>query len=207
MTTKSNSYRRSSYNYQCPATNNIQTHNIKFYKHQIKTTVTKYPNVVSEWIYNIEKSYHRHLKRLIVRLDTEWQIRYNGGNESKVAIMQICVGSHCLIFQIIHSSYIPPSLINFMNNHNYTFTGVGVRDDLNKLKNEYGIGYNAQLTDLRTLAEKIYGSGAKYWGLKRLTNIVLEYDSQKPKRITLSPWAKYKLSYEQVEYACCIRLI
>ncbi|XP_058002348.1 uncharacterized protein LOC110644326 [Hevea brasiliensis] len=72
-----------------------------------------------------------------VGLDTEWCLPTEPHGYQKVAIIQLCVGKRCLIFQLYHADYIPPSLIQFLSNKKFTFVGTGVRDDAYKVFQDY----------------------------------------------------------------------
>ncbi|KAL5809836.1 hypothetical protein ACOSQ4_026404 [Xanthoceras sorbifolium] len=165
------------------------THNIydvTFHGDRIQTLVTNSPSVVESWISEIELTHRSGLKNLIVGLDTE----HNCKNEHPLATLQLCVGNRCLIFQIIHASYIPQALQNFLLNDNYSFVGVKVEEDVEKLENDYNLSVG-NVIDLRTLTAQVLGQDMKEWkqaGLKSLSEKVLKKKIEKPKEITLSEW-------------------
>lgn len=102
----------------------------------IKTTVTDSGDVVSYWIDDILRIHRRRLNRLIVGLDIEWCPHGLHGTygENPVALLQLCVGRRCLVFQLIHCDYIPDELNDFLLDERFLFVGVGIGDDLKKLK-------------------------------------------------------------------------
>ncbi|KAL5743258.1 hypothetical protein ACOSP7_026112 [Xanthoceras sorbifolium] len=179
------------------------THNIydvTFHGDRIQTLVTNSPSVVESWISEIELTHRSGLKNLIVGLDTE----HNCKNEHPLATLQLCVGNRCLIFQIIHASYIPQALQNFLLNDNYSFVGVKVEEDVEKLENDYNLSVG-NVIDLRTLTAQVLGQDMKEWkqaGLKSLSEKVLKKKIEKPKEITLSEWDNRSLFSAQVQYAC-----
>ncbi|KAH6779554.1 hypothetical protein C2S52_010791 [Perilla frutescens var. hirtella] len=175
---------------------------VTFFDDNILTTVTHDPEVVSEWISEVEFIHRRRLHRLIVGLDVEWVPSFDRHCRSPVATLQLCVGRRCLIYQISRSPCIPQTLADFLLNESYTFTGVGVESDLEKLENDYGIGGEARCVDLGKVAAIEYGRKAlKNVGLKGLASVVLEREMEKPQHVTLSRWDNWCLTEEQVHYA------
>ncbi|GMP41069.1 hypothetical protein CsSME_00011289 [Camellia sinensis var. sinensis] len=161
------------------------THNlydVTLFTDRIKTLVTRSPFLVDSWISEITAIHRRRLHRLIVGLDIEWRPndRYS---DNPAATLQLCVGRRCLIFQLLYSPEIPQSLIDFLNNPIYTFVGVGINSDVEKLIEDYGLSV-ATTVDLRTLAADC--------GMTELRNA----------GITRSRWDNEWLYPEQVQYAC-----
>ncbi|KAH7556836.1 hypothetical protein ACOSP7_026110 [Xanthoceras sorbifolium] len=183
------------------------THNIydvTFYGDCIQTVVTNSPSVVGSWISVIQLIHRPRLKNLIVGLHTEQHPNFNYKNEHPLATLQLCVGHRCLIFQIIHASYIPQALQDFLLNANYSFVGVKVEEDVEKLEKDYNLNFG-NVIDLRTLAAQVRGEHMKEWkqvGLKGLSEKVLQKKIEKPKEIQLSKWDNRSLSSAQVQYAC-----
>ncbi|KZV30579.1 hypothetical protein F511_05729 [Dorcoceras hygrometricum] len=179
------------------------TYEVLFFGDSIHTTVTQDPDTVSQWISEVEFIHRFRLHHLIVGLDVEWRPSYNRNIHSPVATLQLCVGRRCLVFQLIHSPGIPSSLTGFLSNPAYTFVGIGIQADLEKLEEDYGFGYSAKSVDLRDLAANAYGRrDLTNSGMKQLAMIVLEKDVEKPKRVTMSRWDNPWLTPDQVQYAC-----
>lgn len=184
-----------------------QTHalyQVTFFGDTIQTLVTDTTTMVDSWIQDVENS-NRHaagLDRLIVGLDVEWRPNFNARIDNPVATLQLCVGRSCLIFQILHAPAVPASLFAFLNNPRYTFVGVGIHDDLEKLVGDYGLGVS-RAVDLRQLAaDELNKLELRNAGLKRLGLEVLGKEVEKPRRVTMSRWDNLYLSSEQVQYAC-----
>lgn len=180
-----------------------KTYEVLFFGDSIHTTVTHDPATVSQWISEVESIHRGRLHHLIVGLDVEWRPSYNRNIENPVATLQLCVGSRCLVYQLIHSPGIPSSLTGFLSNPNYTFVGIGIKADLEKLEAAYKFGYSANSVDLRDLAANAYGKRElANSGVKTLARIVLEKEVEKPKRVTMSRWDNRRLTPAQVRYAC-----
>ncbi|KAI3446547.1 hypothetical protein Pfo_029137 [Paulownia fortunei] len=179
------------------------TYDVVFFADSVYTTVTHDPAIASQWISDIESIHRRRLHCLIVGLDVEWRPNFSRHVNNPVATLQLCVGRRCLIYQLIHCPSIPSSLINFLANPNYTFVGIGIKEDLEKLEEDYEFGFNTNTVDLRNLAADEYGMRElKSAGLKGLSRVVLGKDVEKPKRVTMSRWDNQWLTPPQVQYAC-----
>ncbi|XP_051131562.1 3'-5' exonuclease-like [Andrographis paniculata] len=178
-------------------------YSVLFYNDIVHVTVAKKAIHVHQWI-----SYIRHLNRRFVRtlvgLDTEWLPNRAPGDDHPVAIIQLCVGSSCLIFQILHSDSIPVSLLQFLADPSYIFCGVGIEGDVEKLYSNHGlfVGCYEDLNNLNKMAtwgenRRVY----RYMGLKKMAMAVLGKEMKKPLEVTLSNWDAENLDPDQVEYA------
>ncbi|KAL6523312.1 hypothetical protein OROGR_016915 [Orobanche gracilis] len=178
------------------------TYDVFFFGDTVLTTVTTDSDTVSSWISDIRFIHRFRLHNLIVGIDVEWRPSYNS-YQNPVATLQICVGRRCLIYQIIHNDgCIPESLADFLSD-DFTFVGVGVDSDLEKLYSDYGIGGDTRTVDLRQLAAARYGQNfLKNVGLQELASLVLEKEVEKPRNVTMSRWDDRWLSDDQVQYAC-----
>ncbi|KAJ7976537.1 Werner Syndrome-like exonuclease [Quillaja saponaria] len=178
------------------------THNVYdviFYSDTIHTLLTNSPSIVDSWLSEIDRS---GSNRLIVGLDVEWRPSFNRHIQNPVATLQLCVSHRCLIFQLIHAPKIPQSLIDFLGNTNYTFVGVGIEPDVEKLLEDYGLSV-ATVVDVRVLAaDKLGLRELRNAGLKALAMQVLGKEIEKPKRVTMSRWDNPWLNSQQVQYAC-----
>ncbi|PIN19641.1 DNA helicase [Handroanthus impetiginosus] len=179
------------------------TYSVLFFGDSIFTTVTHDAAIASQWISDIEFIHRRRLQHLIVGLDLEWRASFNRYISNPVATLQLSVGRRCLIFQLIYCSSIPSSLVNFLANPNYTFVGVGIKQDLEKLEEDYEFGYNTNAVDLRSLAAEAYDEKKlKNAGVKELARVVMGKEVDKPKGVTMSRWDNQWLTPAQVQYAC-----
>ncbi|KAL9154946.1 hypothetical protein ABFS82_10G150000 [Erythranthe guttata] len=168
----------------------------------IETLVTHDPTMVCMWINNTEILNRPRLHRLLVGLDTEWRSIVVEGRVQTVSVLQLCVGKSCLVYQILHAEEIPHELVSFLENPDYTFVGIGVDKDVEKLLGDYNLKVT-KVRDLRTWAAKeLEAKELRYAGLKTLVNLVVGKDMEKPKRITMSRWDNRVLSRGQVSYAC-----
>ncbi|KAF2321852.1 hypothetical protein GH714_003080 [Hevea brasiliensis] len=177
-------------------------HDIQYYGDHIFTTVTAAAVVVDEWIANTMHIHKRELGELLIGLDTEWCMPTEPDGHQQVAIIQLCVGKRCLIFQLYHADDIPPSLIQFLGNKKFKFVGKGVWNDACKLFEDYEL-LVAHTKDVGYWAAKIYHDrDYRKLGLKALVLDLLQKVIPKPREITMSEWNAKELTIEQIEYAC-----
>nr|XP_043616960.1 Werner Syndrome-like exonuclease [Erigeron canadensis] len=179
------------------------THNlydVTFFQTTIYTLVTNTPSFVDTWISDTQQQQQNHPR--IIGLDVEWRPNQARNSDNPVAVLQLCVNNRCLIFQILHSPDVPTSLKNFLKNPNYTFVGVGIENDVEKLIEDYNLGVE-KMVDVRTVAADFYGmKELKNAGIKDLAMRVLGKEVNKPKGVTMSRWDNEWLVPSQVQYAC-----
>ncbi|GAV89072.1 DNA_pol_A_exo1 domain-containing protein [Cephalotus follicularis] len=164
---------------------------------EIQTLLTHCPSKVESWLIDTQRIHRRRLNNLIVGLDVEWRPNHTRNSDNPIATLQLCVGHRCLVFQIIHSPSLPQSLAQFLANDSYTFVGVGIRKDVEKLEDDYQLRVG-NAVDLRRLVEE---EELKNCGLKALARSVLGIEVEKPKSVTMSMWDNQWLTPSQVKYA------
>ncbi|EXC30699.1 Werner Syndrome-like exonuclease [Morus notabilis] len=179
-----------------------ELYDVTFFDEEIETLVTNRASMVTAWIGNTESIHRRRLHKLVVGLDIEWCPNTRPGSSNPVATLQLCVGRSCLIIQLLYARKIPKSLIDFLADDDYTFVGVGIEGDVEKLEDDYGLEVS-NVVDLRVLARARFGKVVpRNVGLRELAAQVLGTEFAKPKKITMSRWDKAWLSPAQVTYAC-----
>ncbi|KAJ4771354.1 hypothetical protein LUZ62_055611 [Rhynchospora pubera] len=182
---------------------NDSTYTITAIDNIIETTVTKSGKVAANWVDEILLAHDSRLRYQIVGLDLEWcpNTLYGTRGENPVALIQLCVGRRCLIFQLLFCDFIPDKLRNFLKDARFRFAGVGIKEDADKLVRGYGLEIE-NLVDLRDLAvEQLEKRAMRQWGLKNLVKEVMGVQMEKPRTVALSHWGNCKLSTEQIEYA------
>ncbi|WOL15976.1 hypothetical protein Cni_G24758 [Canna indica] len=167
----------------------------------VLTTVTASGAKVERWVDKILNTHRCRLHQLVVGLDCEWRPSYSP-QQNPVAVLQICVGHRCLIFQLQHADYTPQSLVDFLGDDRFTFVGAGVDGDAQRLQEDEELNV-ANTLDLRHLAvEKLGRPDLRNAGLARLAEIVMDFRMHKPRRVTMSNWDQMYLTYDQISYAC-----
>jgi ribonuclease D len=174
---------------------------VAFEGHEIKTTVTSSGTAVKRWLREIRYMYRWVYHKLIVGMDVEWRPSYSRV-QNPVALLQLCVGSRCLIFQLLHADYFPEDLVRFLDDPRFRFVGVGVREDADRLSDNHGLPV-ATTVDLRGLAaDGMDRPDLRLAGLEALVRAVMGAELEKPKSVRMGPWDAEDLSDEQIKYAC-----
>jgi hypothetical protein len=178
-----------------------QVYTVMFEGDAIKTTVTSSGEAVEDWLDEVLYVHRRRLHKLVVGLDVEWRPTFSSAH-STTAILQLCVGRRCLIFQLIHADYFPDALEEFLGDSNYPFVGVGIGGDADRLWNDWELDVT-NTVELRDLAaEELERPGLRRAGLKALASVVMGVDMDKPQWVRTGHWDAYWLSIEQIKYAC-----
>ncbi|GKU95656.1 hypothetical protein SLEP1_g8987 [Rubroshorea leprosula] len=169
----------------------------------VETIVTRVTSTVDTWVNNVRSW---NVIRFI-GLDIEWRPNLNPGDNNPVATLQLCSGKTCLIFQLLRAQEIPISLAELLADPSFTFVGVGVGEDGEKLMKDHGLRVR-NVVDLRYLAAvRLCREDFGRMGLKALAKAVLQWDMEKPKNVTLSRWDDDALSDAQIQYACIDALV
>jgi len=167
----------------------------------IRTTITSSGDAVNLFLREVRKQGHGHPR--IVGLDTEWRVVHDedGHRRNRMAVLQLCVGHRCLVYQIFHADYVPDALKDFLACPDHRFLGVAVDGDVKRLSEDCGLVV-ANAVDLRRVAaEALARPELRTASLKTLRE-VMGVLINKPKSVTMSKWDARLLSVEQVQYAC-----
>ncbi|PIA61003.1 hypothetical protein AQUCO_00300492v1 [Aquilegia coerulea] len=180
-------------------------YDITIFNDQIHTLVTHDAHMLEHYLYDILSDKHnqedRSKGRLIIGLDIEWCPSFNRNNENPPAILQLCVGKRCCIFQLSSAPEIPETLGMILNLSDIKFVGVGIQRDVEKLIRFYNLRV-ANFVELGPLAaEKFKRDELRNDGLKDLAKEVLGLVIDKPRRVTLSRWDAAVLATDQIQYA------
>ncbi|KAJ7945796.1 Werner Syndrome-like exonuclease [Quillaja saponaria] len=165
----------------------------------IETTVTDKGSIADEWIQGILSKYA--CNTTVVGLDIEWRPHLIKSMSNKSATLQLCIDDKCLILQLFYMDYFPQSLKDFLLDSNFIFVGIEVADDIEKLRNEYGLGCSRH-ADIRELAKNKWPGRFRRPGLKDLALEVAGLYMKKPKHVCLSNWEARVLNENQIEYGC-----
>lgn len=167
----------------------------------IETTVTKKEAIANEWLLEININSIYSGTEMVVGLDVEWRPHPIRTMKNKSATLQLCIDTKCLILQLFYMDAIPNLLKDFLKNPSFTFVGIEVGDDVEKLRDEYGLDCT-KYADIREKAKAKWPGRFSRPGLKDLAREVCGLYMPKPKHICLSNWEARILSSGQVEYAC-----
>ncbi|XP_010024137.2 Werner Syndrome-like exonuclease [Eucalyptus grandis] len=137
----------------------------------------------------------------IVGLDIEWRPDVIRWMSSKTATLQLCIDKRCPIVQLFYIEYAPELLKDLGGSPDFTFIGVEVDGDVDKLRVEYGLEC-AKHADVQELAKLRWPGRFRKPGLKDLGLEVVGLVMDKPKHVSMSNWEARVLNVNQVEYAC-----
>ncbi|QHN98482.1 Werner syndrome ATP-dependent helicase [Arachis hypogaea] len=84
---------------------------------------------------------------------------------------------------------------------NFKFVGVGIENDIKRLKSDYGLECKNGI-DLATFAGEKCDQNYSSRGLKFLAKELVGLDMKKSKDICTSEWKSKELTKDQIEYAC-----
>jgi hypothetical protein len=181
---------------------------------RIKTTVTYDAKVIENHLSSFLAPSSNHQTKLI-GFDAEWflHICLPGGPvfyRPKCATIQLCDGHTCLIIQLNHfnsfeSWYydsVHKSLLNFLRLPNFTFVGVGIKENLAKLEMQYGFGCR-NAVELGPLAASVMNSPRlSFCGVDELAYVVCKLDLRNYRPLTTAfDWGWYPLSKELAKLA------
>lgn len=167
-----------------------------FYQQHFRTIVTDSVETVEFWLDDVYAMEGRRPKDVVVGLDAEWK------TNDKVATLQLAVQDTCLIFHIIHAKEIPEKLRSFLNDTNFIFVGVEVKDDVKKLDLDWGLKVK-NFVCLYEYRKQKYGPNDTWQkeGLEVMAYRYMKKDMAKDKSITVSNWNDKNLTETQVHYA------
>ena len=148
--------------------------------------------------HNLVHAVHDLLQARYLGFDTESKPNFKKGEKSNgISIIQISSSTRCYIFQM-HKITDATALGEVVMHQNSLKIGVGLKDDLKKLRNDYKF-HPGGFVDLGTIF-RAFGRRNSV-GSKQLVALVLNQKLRKSKRATTSNWAVEKLSPLQLEYA------
>ncbi|KAF5190352.1 Exonuclease 3'-5' domain-containing protein [Thalictrum thalictroides] len=171
---------------------------VSFGGKNIRTTVTNKGETVAKWINDYGQ--RKYDEGVIVGLDAEGYFTKPKGGTMHWAILQLCIGLDCLVYQIFNTDYIPEEIVEFLADTRNTFVGVAIEDDVRLLKQDYGLTVS-NILDLRYLAaRKLNSSLYEKSGLKSLAKEFLHVELEKSWQIHRN-WRATCLTKAQIEYA------
>ena len=152
-------------------------------------------------------------KPRLLGLDCEWKALGNNYNRGRVALLQICDDSICLLLKMINivkSGNFPCNLIQLLGNPNIIKVGLSIAGDKEKLFSDYEIEVNGcvdikkfvltKCLFVETLTDEEKKNISKS-NLERICNFMLGYKAlTKKKDITMSNWELNPLSQSQIVY-------
>ncbi|XP_073104825.1 LOW QUALITY PROTEIN: uncharacterized protein [Elaeis guineensis] len=162
----------------------------------LTVTVTDMASIIED---RIRFMGYSETEKIVVGLDVEWN---SSDPNNKVAILQLCSGTSCLIIQLPRLDYIPQLLKDFLADRNVTFVGVGISGDALKLRRDHGLACENAM-EIGALAATVKRDPRlARAGLVGLAREVLGLEVNKfPDVGRYSDWSATPLGYDQMVYA------
>ena len=186
---------------------------------RIHTTVTSNASTVVNFIRFVWIIYFNHAKHRVVGLDCEYtrhirrkerrklplekQDALASQEPQRAAVLQLCVGKHCLVYQLYQAharGFVPPLLRQFLADDRIKFAGAAIGNDIKKLE-FYNLGIK-NAVDLQQLGIKVPNhKEGQLVSLEKLAEKVAKIKLNKDKSVSLSLWESSNLNHEQIKYA------
>jgi hypothetical protein len=116
-------------------------------------------------------------------------------DQNPVVILQLCVSRRCLIFELLHTDYIPSMLGEFLGELAFRFIRVGVGVHVERLGDDHELKV-ANTVDLQGLmAEGMHLPELCQTELHAIAATIMGVTVMKPQRVTMSRWDASCLSY------------
>ncbi|KAL4383831.1 hypothetical protein GQ457_15G020960 [Hibiscus cannabinus] len=180
------------------------THLVHFCGKTIETTVTHRASTAENWVLLVRSKFmFDRQEAVIAGLNCKWRSHPITSMSSKIATLQLCVGTMCLVIQLLHLDHMPQSLRSFLTDSRVVFVGIEIEQTVFKLQNEYGLSCGKKM-DVRSLVKawfplSYYGKP----GLKALANRLLGFNQWRPSdHECLNLMDSRFLDVDQVKFAC-----
>ncbi|KAK6937259.1 3'-5' exonuclease domain [Dillenia turbinata] len=138
----------------------------------------------------------------LIGLDTERSMidPNDPRKRTRIAILQLHDGDDCVIIQLPYLDSMPISLLNFLRSADYTFIGLGIKENVTRLEKEYGLVCK-NVIELGELAATVKRDKTLLaCGLAELAKKVDKLRFFKPSTV-FEDWGEQNLSDRQVKHA------
>ncbi|XVE73471.1 hypothetical protein DITRI_Ditri11bG0120500 [Diplodiscus trichospermus] len=179
------------------------THLVPFCGKIIEATVTDEASIVENWVLSIRSKFMFNRQKVIAGLNCKWKSHPIRSMSSKIAALQLCIDTKCLVIQLLYINGMPQSIRSFLSDTDVIFVGIEIEETLFKLQNEYGLRCTKKI-DVRSLVKVNFPlSFNGKPGLKALANRLVGLHKWRPSD---DEWLKNMdsrfLDVEQVKFAC-----
>lgn len=119
----------------------------------METIVTDEASVAEDWLQYINKLLKQYGGPRIIGMSCKFIHHPILSMTNKIALLQLCFQTKCLLFQLLHMDSTPQSMRDFLSDPNTTFVGIDIHQNSLKLLEEYALLVN-RVVDLHFLAKK-----------------------------------------------------
>ncbi|KAK1354353.1 3'-5' exonuclease domain-containing protein [Heracleum sosnowskyi] len=177
-------------------------HLVSYCGQLIETTVTNNAYVVDHWIGTFLRNPKNGERIIIVGLDCKFKRHSIPSLSNKIATLQLCIDTKCLVLQLVHMDSMPHSLTNLLDDKRVTFFGVRVDAYALNLSRDYGLKFCKKIVDIRDLAKIWFPiSYLKECSLKAIAYEVAGLSTRRRKKKCGLDWEAQVLDVELTEYA------
>ncbi|MQM02340.1 hypothetical protein Taro_035107 [Colocasia esculenta] len=177
-----------------------RTYLLQIFDSHVLATVTSSPAAARRWVHHVRYNHSRRVRsgRLVVGMAAQWR---RAAAAAPAAVLQLCVGHRCLVFQLASCTDVPEALKNFLADARVSFAAVGAADSTRRLE---GRGLQVpNVRELRRLAAFKYGVDWKDTSMEGLAHLVLAHRAVRESGgVDWSDWESPVLTTAQVMYAC-----
>ncbi|KAK9807866.1 hypothetical protein WJX72_011603 [[Myrmecia] bisecta] len=135
----------------------------------------------------------------VLAIDLEWRPDFGPHRTSRVALIQLASATCCVLIRTCRLSFhIPPVLQKFLESPEIVMVGYGWdSSDESKMQQSFKLGRACfgTFVDLQTISEHL---GYHGYGLGSLTRMVLGFDLQKARSVSMSNWEAKCLTPSQM---------
>ncbi|KAK3083804.1 hypothetical protein FSP39_003427 [Pinctada imbricata] len=140
-----------------------------------------------------------------IGFDMEWPVTYEVGNESKTAVIQICMGpASVYVFHLSAMGCFPKALQCLIQNEKILKVGVGIESDLWKLDRDFDAPMLSTIKNSMVDLSKFANQKLKTtetWSLEGLVRHLFHKRLSKDPSVRKGDWSRYPLTEEQKSYA------
>lgn len=178
-------------------------HSVSYCGQMIETTVTNNAYVVDLRLSAFLRNPKNQERIITVGFDCKFKSTHPIASMSnKIATLQLCIDTKCLILQLVHMDSLPHCLTNFFDDKRVTFFGVRVDGYASKLCRDYGFKFCKKIIDVRDLSKIWYPiSCRRECSLKSIAYEVAGLSMRKCKKKCGIDWEAEVLDVELIEFA------
>ncbi|KAE8722836.1 Detected protein of unknown function [Hibiscus syriacus] len=164
-----------------------------------------------------ESDVDRHIQNFLSDRNNSWKVigldiertfvqdshetEENSKKKSRVAILELCDGFTCLVIQLPYLDFIPNSLLNFLQLPDFTFVGIGIKETVAKLEEEYGLGCKNAVELGQLAASVMRNPNLAACGVGALANVIIPLQLSKHTSVVFSDWGRKNLNKDQLKVA------
>lgn len=158
--------------------------------------------MVDNWLGSVLRNPKNREKIIIVGLDCKLNRHPILSMSNKIATLQLCTDTKCLILQLVHMDSTPHSLTDLFDDKRVSFFSVRADANASKLCTDYGLTFCKKIFDIRGLVKIWFPiSYPRECSLKSIAYEVAGLSMRRRKKNCGVDWEAQVLDVELIEYA------